>query len=142
MTKYGGGTRAKPLNIVAIVDGARSIRCRLESLFGPSVCVILDWYHLCREVRRLMGMIAEDKDAKRSHLKEIIPWLWCGQVEKVMNYLRNQVQAKSPDTLEELLAYLEKHESEIIDYRRRQQAGKTIGSGRVEKGVDVVVGHR
>ena len=44
--------------------------------------------------------------------------------------------------MNELLTYLEKHESEIIDYRRRQQSGKKIGSGRVEKGVDVVVGHR
>ena len=43
--------------------------------------------------------------------------------------------------MQELLTYLKKHDSEIIDYRRRQQAGKTIGSGRVEKGVDVVVGH-
>ena len=98
--EYGGGTRSNPLNIVAIVDGTRSIRYRLESLFGPSVCVILDWYHLCRKARRLMGMIAEDKDAKRLYLKKIIPWLWCGQVEKVLNYLRNQVQARSPDTLE------------------------------------------
>jgi hypothetical protein len=37
--EYGEGTTNTPLNIVAIVDGARSIRCRLESLFGPSrVC--------------------------------------------------------------------------------------------------------
>jgi len=42
--------------------------------------------------------------------------------------------------LQALLTYLKKHDSEIVDYRRRQQAGKTIGSGRVEKGVDVVVG--
>ena len=44
--------------------------------------------------------------------------------------------------MQELLTYLEKHKSEIINCRRRQQAGKTIGSGRIEKGVDVVVGHR
>ena len=43
--------------------------------------------------------------------------------------------------MDKLLTYLEKHESEIINYRRRQQAGKTIGSGRVGKGVDVVVGN-
>jgi hypothetical protein len=29
----------------------------------------------------------------------------------------------------------EKHQAEIINYKRRSQAGKTIGSGRVEKGV-------
>ena len=139
---YGAGRADNPLNIVAIVDGARSIRCRLESLFGPSVRVILDWYHLSSKVRKLMGMIAQDKAAKRLHLKAILSKLWCGQLFKVIDYLRNQVQARSPDTLQELLIYLEKHATEIIDYRRRQQAGKTIGSGRVEKGVDVVVGYR
>ncbi|MGK7912065.1 MAG: hypothetical protein AB4050_11390 [Synechococcus sp.] len=40
------------------------------------------------------------------------------------------------------MSYLRKHQTEIIDYRRRQKAGKTIGSGRMEKGVDLVVGHR
>jgi len=89
-----------------------------------------------------MGMIAEDKDTKRHYLKEILPQLWCGQLSKVISYLQNQVRARSPDSLQELLTYLKKHDSEIIDYRRRQQAGKTIGSGRVEKGVNVVVGHR
>jgi len=44
--------------------------------------------------------------------------------------------------LAELVTYLEKHRGEIIDYGRRQQAGKTIGSGRVERGCDLVVGHR
>ncbi|MDJ0730543.1 MAG: hypothetical protein QNJ33_11195 [Crocosphaera sp.] len=37
---------------------------------------------------------------------------------------------------------MSKHESEIIDYERRQKAGKSIGSGRGEKAVDIVVGHR
>jgi hypothetical protein len=39
------GKNTKPLPIVAITDGARSIRLMLEELFGPSVRVILDWYH-------------------------------------------------------------------------------------------------
>ena len=34
----------------------------------------------------------------------------------------------------------EKHQHEIINYKRRSGAGKTIGSGRVEKVVDLTVG--
>ncbi|MGG6265060.1 hypothetical protein, partial [Leptolyngbya sp. AN10] len=30
----------------------------------------------------------------------------------------------------------------IVDYERRRQAGKSIGSGRVEKAVDQVIGYR
>ena len=37
---------------------------------------------------------------------------------------------------------MSKHQPEIINYQRRQKAGKSIGSGRVEKAVDLVVGHR
>ena len=41
-----------------------------------------------------------------------------------------------------MIGYLSKHQSEIIDYNRRSRAGKTIGSGQVEKGVDLTVGSR
>ena len=38
--------------------------------------------------------------------------------------------------LDELITYITKHESEIINYELRRQTGKTIGSGRMEKRVD------
>ncbi len=37
--------------LVVIGDGASVIRKRLERLFGGSVCIILDWYHLSKKVR-------------------------------------------------------------------------------------------
>jgi len=37
---------------------------------------------------------------------------------------------------------LEKHRREIINYDRRQSNNKPIGSGRMEKAVDDVIGHR
>ncbi len=40
------------------------------------------------------------------------------------------------------VGYLSKHQPEIINYNRRSRAGKTIGSGQVEKGVDLTVGSR
>ncbi len=36
----------------------------------------------------------------------------------------------------------EKQKAEIIDYGKRSQAGKPIGNGRMEKGVDQVIGFR
>jgi hypothetical protein len=63
-------------------------------------------------------------------------------VEHALEYLHTQVQPRNREKLAELVGYLEKHCTEIIDYERRKQAGKTIGSGRVEKGVDQVIGHR
>ena len=46
--EYGKETR--PLNIVAITDGARVIRHRLSAIFGVAVAVILDWYQLCKKI--------------------------------------------------------------------------------------------
>ena len=46
----------KPIPLVAITDGARSIRLVLQAIFGIGVCIILDWYHLQLKVKNLMSM--------------------------------------------------------------------------------------
>lgn len=56
--------------------------------------------------------------------------------------LRNHVVVRNQDKWQELINYLEKHQPEIINYNRRSRAGRTIGSGQVEKGVDLTVGSR
>jgi hypothetical protein len=136
------GAEPQPLNIVAITDGAKAIRGRLLAIFGITVVIILDWFHLGKKVRELMSMIASTKAEKVTYLKFIFYHLWHGQTEAVLDYLKTVVKSKNPEKLAELIGYIEKHKSEIIDYNRRQQAGKVIGSGRIEKGCDQVIGHR
>jgi hypothetical protein len=136
------GGRETPLPIVAISDGARTIRCQLEALFGQPVPLILDWYHLEKKVAELLGMVARSKQEKAAHIADLLRHLWHGRTEEALAYLRRDVQAKTPEPLAALITYLEKHRVEIIDYGRRQRAGKPIGSGRVEKGVDQVIGVR
>jgi hypothetical protein len=138
--EYGKSTT--PLNIVAISDGAKAIRSRLVEIFGVAVTVILDWYHLSKKLRELMSMIARNKVEKSTHLREVFKHLWHGQVQAALDYLQTQVQPRNADKWAELVGYVAKHRTEIIDYQRRKQAGKTIGSGRMEKGVDQVIGHR
>lgn len=136
------GSQTSRLNVVAITDGARTIRGRLHTIFGGAVTVILDWYHLCKKIRELMSMIATNQLEKAKHLKFLLSQLWQGNTAIALEYLTSQVPARNLDKRQELMGYLEKHSSEIIDYKRRSQAGKTIGSGRVEKGVDLTVGQR
>ena len=136
------GEARKPLNIVAITDGAKDIRGRLLAIFGVTVVVILDWFHLGKKVKQLMSMIARTAADRETHLELIFGQLWRGRTDAVVTYLRTQVNSKNPEKLSELIGYLQKHQSEIIDYQRRQQAGKTIGSGRIEKCCDQVIGHR
>jgi hypothetical protein len=136
------GDEPNPLNIVVITDGAKTIRGRLLAIFGMTVVIILDWFHLGKKVRELMSMIAPTKAEKVTYLKFIFYHLWHGKTEAVLDYLKTVVKSKNPEKLAELIGYIEKHKSEIIDYKRRQQAGKVIGSGRIEKGCDQVIGHR
>ena len=136
------GDELQPLNIVALTDGAKAIRGRLLTIFGMTVVIILDWFHLGKKVRELMSMIAPTKAEKVTYLKFIFYQLWHGKTEAVLDYLKTVVKTKNPEKLAELIGYIEKHKAEIIDYKRRQQAGKVIGSGRIEKGCDQVIDHR
>ena len=131
-----------PLPIVAITDGASNIRKRLNKLSNNSVTVILDWYHLCKKVREFLSMIARNKSERTDHSKFLFFHLWHGKIEEVLNYLTTQIKARNPQKLSELITYFTKHQSEIINYELRRQSGKTIGSGRMEKGVDLVIGNR
>lgn len=141
MIKQYGAVKGS-LNLVAITDGAKAIQLRLLEIFGVAITVILDWYHLSKKLRELMSMIARNKVEKSMHLRELFRHLWHGRVQEALEYLHTQVQPRNGEKLAELVGYLEKHRTDIIDYQRRKQVGKPIGSGRVEKGVDQVIGHR
>jgi hypothetical protein len=52
------------------------------------------------------------------------------------------VTVRNQEKWSELVGYLEKHDSEIINYNRHRLAGKTIGTGTNGKGVDLTVGRR
>ena len=136
------GKRQKPLPLVLIGDGAKTIRNRLLSVFSQPVTVILDWYHLEKKVLDLMSMVVRGKKQRQPHLDFILERLWKGQTRSVIKYISTQVKATNPDKLQELISYLQKHKAEIINYERRQAAGKTIGSGRMERAVDQVIGIR
>ncbi len=138
--QYGHWTT--PLPLVVLSDGAKTIRQRLERLFGAGVCIILDWYHLSHKIRNLMSMIAQNKTDKATHATKILTLLWRGDTTAAITYLKTQIAVRNREKQQELLTYLTKHQAEIIDYERRQQAGKSIGSGRMEKAVDQVIGHR
>ncbi len=131
-----------PLPIVAITDGARSIRLSLYEVFGLSVCIILDWYHLQKKVIDLMAMISTKKSGKEEHILNLNALLWKGNVESSIEYIEKLDNVRNKEKQRELLSYLEKHREEIIDYELRQSIGKPVGSGRGEKANDIIVAHR
>ena len=133
--------RQQKLPIVAITDGARTIRNRLRSVFGGQVIIILDYYHLKKKMRELLSMIAWNKQQKEENLQILMPLLWEGKTDDCLNYLQT-LSPRNKEKYDELMEYLIKHKSEIVNYRKRKEASKTIGSGRAEKGVDLIVAQR
>ncbi len=81
------------------------------------------------------------KSDKEKHFSFITNQLWYGNVSNAISYL-NKLPTDNLTKLSELIGYLEKHHPEIINYDRKQSNNKPIGSGRMEKAVDDVIGHR
>ena len=88
-----------------------------------------------------MSMIARNKEQKEKAAKEIVGLLWEGLTDDAIAYLQ-KMAVKNQSIQAELIEYLQKHKEEIINYKKRKEANKTIGSGRAEKGVDMVVAYR
>ncbi len=135
------GGREQPLCVVALTDGARVIRQDLATLFGGNVRVVLDWYHLAKRVYEMLSMVAHGKQEREAWEQVMLSHLWRGRVEEALAFLSG-VTARNGKALADLRVYLNKHAEEIIDYEARRAAGKWIGSGRMEKAVDQVIGTR
>lgn len=135
------GQRETPLPVVALTDGARTIRLDLLTLFGEGVTIILDWYHLQKRVYQNLSMVAHSRVERESWEKMVLAFLWSGQTKEALSFL-STLSPRNAQALSDLVGYLEKHSSEIIDYERRYATGKSIGSGRMEKAVDQVIGMR
>ncbi len=133
--------RLTPLPLLALTDGAQKIRQDLASAFGVRVTLILDWYHLAQRVYQNLSMAAHTTAERAAWEGTVLGALWRGRVPEALSFLSG-IAPRNPKALSDLQGYLHKHTGEIIDYARRQATGKPIGSGRMEKAVDQVIGIR
>src|SRR2546422_11748092 len=101
---------------------------------------MLDWDPLEQKVWELMSMVARHKAEQETHSRPLLPHLWRGAVEAALESVRTAVVAKHTERRAAFITYVEKHQHEIMTSQRRQQTGQSLGSGRMEKGVDQVSG--
>lgn len=141
MAKLKENYSGKSINLVIISDGSRTIKNRSLELFGEQYQHILDWYHLKKKIKELMSMIAPNKDFKSQYVSELSTLLWHGNIEQAIDKLE-KYQIKNQEKHQELIDYLKKNQPFIIDYAKRKEAGKIIGSGRMEKTIDCIVARR
>lgn len=135
------GNLSNSLPIVAISDGARCIKTQNKAIFGAALIHILDWYHLEAKVHQYMSQIAPNKALKEECSHLLTNALWVGNVCTAVLALKF-MPVKNEQKRDELIGYLEKNEDYIINYKKRKEAGKTIGSGRTEKQNDLIIAQR
>lgn len=129
------------LRLVAITDGARDLRHDLRAAFGSRLMLFLDWFHLRKKVCEICSMLVGTKEARTALKKQMLKLLFHGQVAEAQQVLA-ALPVRHAFMHNKLVVYLSNHADEIIDYERRARAKQTIGSGRMEKGVDQVIGLR
>jgi hypothetical protein len=128
------------LPIVALTDGATTLKNELNAIFGDNFTHILDWYHLRKKVYQTMSMVVS-KEAKKVDCLNMLRLLWEGKSVETIAYLQ-KITPKNDQAKEMLITYLTKNETTIINYECRRKAGKIIGSGRTEKENDILVAKR
>ena len=129
------------LPVVAITEGAKDLRNDLRAAFGSRLVIILDCYHLRKKVCEICSMLVSTKEARTALKKQLLKLLFAGQVCEAQQVLC-ALAVRNAFRHNKLVVYLSNHADEIIDYARRARAKQTIGSGRMEKGVDQVIGLR
>jgi hypothetical protein len=137
-----GGMKAK---VTLLGDGARWITHFFQERLAawPLASLILDWYHCRKKCYDLTSMICRGRKAKAELLGSLLPRLWRGQVQEVIDILEAyRPQAKSVEKLDELINYLKNRQMYIPNYRERRVQRQYIGSAHTEKGNDLIVARR
>lgn len=122
-------------------DGAAWI-WRLGGDLLPGAIRVLDRWHLSEVRRRALRAALPDKTIRAPWSARLEERLEVGDVPGAVGVLEEVAAVAPHSALEELARYLTTLAPCIPDYAARRAAGERIGSGGIEKGVDVVVNRR
>ena len=136
--------------LVSINEGASEILKDTREIFAfhKSLRIFKDWYHLRKRVGGLLSQAlytgVENREGNKEIYNDIMEPLWFGKVCDAIQVVRSipEMQIRNSAKIDELLAYLEKHEPEIYCYALRQIAGRINSSNRVEQTNKTLVSYR
>jgi hypothetical protein len=140
-----GGDRAREQTVLG--DGAEWIKTQAARHF-PEAVAILDWSHVARAVHKAIRAArpGRERRAERRELHRTIPaHLWHGRVDAALaalTALRPAPAAEPIKALEEAITYLQHQRAWLGDYAAWQAAGYPVGSGMVEREVDLLINRR
>ena len=132
--------------LVFMSDGAKEIKDYAEKFFSwrPYI-LILDWFHLAKRIREMISMCLKmPRDKKGSVIKKILNYLWVGNVDGAITYIRGFKSSiiKNADVHEEMVAYLLRKKENICCHALRREFKLRLSSNTAEKSNDLVVADR
>ena len=139
------GLLTLPGQLVFFTDGAEDLLGAIQSTFHfLPFKIILDWYHLDKKCQQRLSMALKGKQIRNKVLEELLAWLWIGNVDQAMTYLRglDPNDVKDADHIEKLIGYFSRNLCFIPCYALRQQLGLRVSSNPVEKANDLLVSNR
>jgi Uncharacterised protein family (UPF0236) len=128
-------------------DGAAWIWVLAAAILAEATAV-LDRWHLADARRRVLRRAVPEAEARTIWAQRLETHLEVGHVPQALEVLAELAQALGPEAtgaagaIDDFAAFLAAQTPRIPDYAARRAAGLPIGSGGVEKGVDVVVNRR
>jgi hypothetical protein len=142
--------------VTAVIEARNGFAAVVQELFGdgagwiwrlggdllPEAVWILDRWHLTDARRRALRAALPDKAERAPWSARVEDHLEVGDVPGTLAVLEELAAVAPHETLVAFAGYLTTLAPAIPDYAARRAAGERIGSGGVEKGVDVVVNRR
>jgi transposase-like protein len=122
-------------------DGAAWI-WKLGTTVLAEAAPVLDRWHLADARGRALRQAVPDEAEREVWTERIEAALGKGDVPGAVAVLAELAQEVAAPAVPEFIAFLTEQAGRIPDYAARRAAGQPIGSGGVEKGVDVVVNRR
>lgn len=147
---YGAATELRGEDAcwqVVVGDGAKWIKTEAKLHF-PQAVKILDWPHVVRAVQRAIRATLPGKkrrEERKERYKKVIEPLWLGKVDEALaelEALRSKEWDEPVVALEEAIGYLQGQRDWLGNYQAWQEEGYPIGSGLVERAVELVINRR
>ncbi|MCP4649576.1 MAG: hypothetical protein GY853_05795, partial [PVC group bacterium] len=109
-----------------------------------NIGIILDWYHLGKKCGELLSQAMNGRKLRNEVLNKLKPLLWYGLTDKAIDLLLGipEQDIKSTQSLEKLVAYLERNRPYIPCYAARKELGLCNSSAIGEKANDLIVSER
>jgi hypothetical protein len=129
--------------LLVISDGAAWIRRWIDSIGIVEKTSVLCWYHLKKRCWRLIREAIKNKEDRLTIKKELLKYLWRGQVEGARKYLTkimtdvedgcSTIEVIDIKKIEVLREYLLLRELHIPDYLARVKGKQWIANTKIEK---------